>query len=270
MNRQLSTGEYQARQQLFRGDRTCLDRTSRRARNWRFSKPSATRSRPKSSPRPISNPVGGNPEAGPQQSARGDAPAEGGRIRDPRPQAGGSCGEACRDRDIESTILAWSASSLFYKPSLERLGIDVSVRTVDDVQYREPSPQFRLRHDHRRLGPVAVAGQRAARVLGFASRRTSRVSRNIRRHQESRRRRPDRAHDLRQGSCRTGRGHQGDGPGAALEFLRRPAIHLSGFQRYARWDRFSHPEPLPKYGVSGFPTMWWYDAEKAAKIGKRS
>ena len=24
-------------------------------------------------------------------------------------------------------------------------------------------------------------------------------------------------------------------------------------QRYARWDRFSHPEPLPKYGVSGFP-----------------
>jgi microcin C transport system substrate-binding protein len=43
-----------------------------------------------------------------------------------------------------------------------------------------------------------------------------------------------------------------------------------GFQRYARWDRFSHPDPLPKYGVSGFPTVWWYDADKAAKIGKRS
>jgi microcin C transport system substrate-binding protein len=27
---------------------------------------------------------------------------------------------------------------------------------------------------------------------------------------------------------------------------------------------------LPKYGVSGFPTVWWYDADKAAKIGKRS
>jgi microcin C transport system substrate-binding protein len=42
------------------------------------------------------------------------------------------------------------------------------------------------------------------------------------------------------------------------------------FARYARWDRFSHAEPLPKYGRSGLPTLWWYDAEKAAKIGKRS
>ena len=42
------------------------------------------------------------------------------------------------------------------------------------------------------------------------------------------------------------------------------------FSRYARWDRFSHAEPLPKYGRSGLPTLWWYDAEKAAKIGKRS
>ena len=43
-----------------------------------------------------------------------------------------------------------------------------------------------------------------------------------------------------------------------------------GFQRYARWDRFSHPEPLPQYGVAGFPTLWWWDAEKAAKTGKRA
>ena len=43
-----------------------------------------------------------------------------------------------------------------------------------------------------------------------------------------------------------------------------------GFQRYARWDRFSHPDPLPKYGVSGFPSLWWWDAEKAARTGGRS
>src|SRR4029079_10661100 len=42
------------------------------------------------------------------------------------------------------------------------------------------------------------------------------------------------------------------------------------FSRYARWDRFSHAEPLPKYGRSGLPALWWYDAEKAARIGKRS
>ena len=40
--------------------------------------------------------------------------------------------------------------------------------------------------------------------------------------------------------------------------------------RTARWDRFSRPAELPKYGLSGFPAIWWYDAEKAARIGKRS
>ena len=37
--------------------------------------------------------------------------------------------------------------------------------------------------------------------------------------------------------------------------------------RTARWNRFSHPDPLPKYGVSAFPTVWWWDADKAAKTG---
>jgi microcin C transport system substrate-binding protein len=40
------------------------------------------------------------------------------------------------------------------------------------------------------------------------------------------------------------------------------------FQRTARWDRFGKPETMPKYGMAAFPSVWWYDAEKAAKIGK--
>ncbi len=36
--------------------------------------------------------------------------------------------------------------------------------------------------------------------------------------------------------------------------------------RVARWDRFSHPDPLPEYAI-GFPTTWWYDEAKAAKVG---
>jgi microcin C transport system substrate-binding protein len=36
-------------------------------------------------------------------------------------------------------------------------------------------------------------------------------------------------------------------------------------QRTARWDRFSHPETMPKYGASAFPTVWWWDEAKAAK-----
>lgn len=33
--------------------------------------------------------------------------------------------------------------------------------------------------------------------------------------------------------------------------------------RTARWNRFSHPEAMPEY-TTGFPTIWWYDEEKAA------
>jgi microcin C transport system substrate-binding protein len=40
--------------------------------------------------------------------------------------------------------------------------------------------------------------------------------------------------------------------------------------RTARWDRFSRPSKLPEYGLSGFPTLWWFDPDKAARIGKRS
>ena len=40
--------------------------------------------------------------------------------------------------------------------------------------------------------------------------------------------------------------------------------------RSARWDRFSHPDPLPKYGAAAFPDVWWWDADKAAKTGSRS
>jgi microcin C transport system substrate-binding protein len=36
--------------------------------------------------------------------------------------------------------------------------------------------------------------------------------------------------------------------------------------RIARWDRFSHPDNLPEFSI-GFPTVWWYDETKAAKTG---
>ncbi|SFM02138.1 microcin C transport system substrate-binding protein [Methylorubrum salsuginis] len=37
--------------------------------------------------------------------------------------------------------------------------------------------------------------------------------------------------------------------------------------RTIRWNRFSHPPVLPKYGASGFPTTWWYDEALARKTG---
>jgi microcin C transport system substrate-binding protein len=42
------------------------------------------------------------------------------------------------------------------------------------------------------------------------------------------------------------------------------------FVRTVRWDRFGRPDNMPKYGRSGFPSIWWWDAEKAAKVPQRS
>ena len=38
--------------------------------------------------------------------------------------------------------------------------------------------------------------------------------------------------------------------------------------RTARWDRYARPQVMPKYGVSGFPTIWWRDAPRIAKSAK--
>ena len=37
-------------------------------------------------------------------------------------------------------------------------------------------------------------------------------------------------------------------------------------RRTARWDQFGRPDPLPKYGISAFPTLWWWDRARAAKV----
>jgi microcin C transport system substrate-binding protein len=39
------------------------------------------------------------------------------------------------------------------------------------------------------------------------------------------------------------------------------------YARTARWDRFAKPEKLPAYSY-GFPEIWWYDATRAAKVGE--
>ena len=43
----------------------------------------------------------------------------------------------------------------------------------------------------------------------------------------------------------------------------------SGNIRTIRWNRFGHPDNIPPY-TTGFPTIWWYDEEKAASVGQRS
>jgi microcin C transport system substrate-binding protein len=39
-----------------------------------------------------------------------------------------------------------------------------------------------------------------------------------------------------------------------------------GVSRVARWDRFGKPEKLPEYSI-GFPDIWWFDKDRAARVG---
>ncbi len=38
------------------------------------------------------------------------------------------------------------------------------------------------------------------------------------------------------------------------------------YDRVAYWNRFGRPEKLPDYS-NGFPTIWWWDEDKAKKTG---
>jgi len=37
--------------------------------------------------------------------------------------------------------------------------------------------------------------------------------------------------------------------------------------RTARWDRFAKPDRMPEFGQSAFPAIWWWDAARAARTG---
>jgi microcin C transport system substrate-binding protein len=158
--------------------------------------------------------------------------------------------------------------ALFYKPSLERLGVTTSVRVVDSAQYENRVRSFDFDiiidiwpeslspgNEQREFWGSQAADQPGSRnTVGI---KNPAVDALIERVIFSK----DRADLL-----------------AATHALDRVLLwnfyvvpqYTYGFARYARWDRFSYADPLPKYGRSGLPALWWYDADKAAKIGKRS
>jgi microcin C transport system substrate-binding protein len=156
---------------------------------------------------------------------------------------------------------------LFYKPWLVRLGIDVTVRTVDEAQYEN-----RLRTwdfdiityawaqsilpgtDQRGYWGSQAADQPGSEnVIGIKNPAVDAMIEKV----------------ISAKSY--------DDLVAAARALDRVLLWNNyvvpqwsyNKLRTARWDRFSRPSSLPKYGLSGFPTLWWWDAEKAAKVGSR-
>ncbi len=215
---------------------------------------------------PYQNPVGGNPEAvraNLRESMRLLKEA-GYEIRDRKlVDAAG--------KPVSVEILVQDPSNeriaLFYKPSLERIGVTTSIRVVDDAQYENRLRSFDFDiitdlwgqslspgNEQREFWGSQTADQPGSRnTIGIKNPAIDALIDKVIFAK-------DRANLV-----------------AATKALDRVLLwnfyvvpqFTYGFSRYARWDRFSHAE-LPKYGRSGLPTLWWYDADKAARIGKRS
>ena len=174
---------------------------------------------------PYHNPVGGNPEAvraNLRESARLLKEA-GFEVRDRK-----LVDAAGKPVSVEILVQDPSAEriALFYKPSLERIGVTASIRVVDDAQYENRLRSFDFDMIIDLWGESLSPGNEQREFWGSQA-ADQPGSQKYHRHQESRRRCADRQGDLRQGSRRSGRRDQGARPRAAVEFLCRAAIHLS-------------------------------------------
>jgi microcin C transport system substrate-binding protein len=157
---------------------------------------------------------------------------------------------------------------LFFKPSLERLGIAVSVRTIDPTQYENRLRTWDFDIVVASWGESLSPGNEQREYWGSQSADMA-GSRNI--------------IGIRNPAIdklieRVIYTKDRDDLVAATRALDRVLLwnHYVVPQwnypkiRTARWDRFGRPPELPKYGLSGFPALWWFDPDKAARIGKRS
>jgi microcin C transport system substrate-binding protein len=216
---------------------------------------------------PYSNPVGGNPEAvrANLREAMKLLKEAGYEIRDRK-----LVDAAGKPISVEILVQDPSAEriSLFYKPSLERIGVTTSIRVVDDAQYQNRIRSFDFDMVTDVWGQSLSPGNEQREFWGSqsADQPGSRNTAGIK----------NPAIDALIEKVIFAKDRAG--LVAATKALDRVLLwnfyvvpqFTYPFSRYARWDRFSHGEPLPKYGRSGLPSLWWYDAEKAGRIGKRS
>ena len=218
--------------------------------------------------KPYTNPVGGNPEAvrnNLREALRLFREA-GYEVKDTRLVDARSGKQFAVEFLVDEP--AAERFVLFYKPSLDRLGMTVNVRVVDAAQYENRLRQWDFDiivaswaqslspgNEQRGFWSSQAADQPGSRnLIGI---KNPAVDSLIERVIFTRDR-----EDLV----------------AATRALDRVLLWnfyvvpqwTYGKQRTARWDRFGHPETMPKYGASAFPTIWWWDAARAAKVPQRS
>jgi len=210
------------------------------------------------------NPVGGSPEAVRNNLREGLK-----LLRD--------AGYEVRDQKLVNTktsepltveLLAsqpvYERINLFYKPGLERMGIGVSIRTIDAAQYENRVMRDRDYDIIIQSWPESLSpGNEQRDYWGSASADQTGSGNFIGIKNPAVDALVDRVIFAK----------SRDELVAATKALDRVLLWnhyvvpqwTYGKVRTARWDRFGHPDPMPKYGCAAFPTVWWWDAAKAAK-----
>ena len=155
--------------------------------------------------------------------------------------------------------------ALGYKSNLEKLGIAVTIRTVDSSQYqnRVVDFEFDIITDVWAQSQSPGNEQREYWGTAAADKRGSQNTAGIKN--------PVIDEIIEQIIFALTREDQIAATRALDRVLLWNYYVVSQFYRpdiwLPHWDRFSHPEKNPDYDV-GFPTLWWWDKEKAEKVAK--
>jgi microcin C transport system substrate-binding protein len=154
---------------------------------------------------------------------------------------------------------------LFYKPSLDRLGMNVTVRTVDEAQYENRLRTWDFDIITSAWGESLSPGNEQRGYWG------SQAADQAGSYNLVGIKNPAVDAMIDQVIFAKNRAELE----AATKALDRILLWnfyvvpqwTYGKVRTARWDRFGHPDSMPKYGRAAFPTVWWWDDEKAKKTG---
>jgi microcin C transport system substrate-binding protein len=217
---------------------------------------------------PYTNPVGGTPEAvrGNLREGRRLMREAGYEVRNQK-LVNGKTGEPLTVEFLTESPI-FERIVLFYKPGLERLGVTVNVRTVDSAQYENRLRNWDYDIINKGWGESLFPGNEQRGFWGSAA-ADQMGSQNFIGIK-------DPAVDALIEQVIFAKNHED--LVAATKALDRVLIWnhyvvpqwTYGKDRTARWDRFGRPDPMPKYGRSAFPTVWWWDAQRAARTGGRS
>jgi microcin C transport system substrate-binding protein len=267
MNRQFFHGQYKRINSYFEGTELACSGLPQ-GEELKILEPLRDKVPPEVFTTPYANPVAGTPEnvrANLREGMRLIREA-GYEVRDFK-QVTSRTGEALSVEILSLTSDPSGAERFinFYKPSLARLGIDVTVRSVDHIQYEN-----RLRNFDFDIivasWPQSLSPGNEQRDLWSSQAADTLGSRNYVGIKN-----PAVDALIERVIFAKSRGELVAATRALDRVLLWNHYVVPQFTddkvRAARWDRFGRPDPLPEYGGSAFPTVWWWDTKSAGKTG---